>query len=349
MNVAAYDALSKIDTIQYVGPIAPPPQYRQKVLSKLLRVAGLQGDFFFYSRKRLERIASEVGAMCEPKAWLDFFHGFTPWILTAPPRPYVSWSDCAFHDYINIYHHRKTFRAADLDRIERAEAEWLKNARCVGFSSDWSARRTVEYYALDASRVHSVGAFGEIEMPETNGYAGQKHFVFVSTDFEAKGGPSVLSAFRLVREHHPEATLVIVGAKPKEVMNEQNITFTGYLRKEIREERARFRAILGTARAVVHPTSSDISPLIIVEAGYFGCPAISVRKFAIPTLVDHEVTGLLLDDGSDVSAVARAMNWMLEHERQYRLMRENTWAKVRKENSKEAFERRMQALVRAAC
>jgi glycosyltransferase involved in cell wall biosynthesis len=152
-----------------------------------------------------------------------------------------------------------------------------------------------------------------------------------------------------VREHHPEATLVIVGAKPKEVMNEQNITFTGYLRKEIREERARFRAILGTARAVVHPTSSDISPLIIVEAGYFGCPAISVRKFAIPTLVDHEVTGLLLDDGSDVSAVARAMNWMLEHERQYRLMRENTWAKVRKENSKEAFERRMQALVRAAC
>src|SRR5262249_45029707 len=53
MNVAAYDALSKIETIQYVGPIAPPALYRQKVLSKLLRVAGFQGDFFFYSRKRL--------------------------------------------------------------------------------------------------------------------------------------------------------------------------------------------------------------------------------------------------------------------------------------------------------
>jgi glycosyltransferase involved in cell wall biosynthesis len=348
MNVAAYDALSKIETIQYVGPIAPPPLYRQKVLSKLLRVAGLRGDFFFYSRKRLEQIAFEVGARCEPKARLDFFHGFTPWILTAPPRPYVGWSDCTFHDYINIYHRPEMFRAADLDRIERAEAEWLKKACCVGFSSDWTARRTVEYYALDASRVHSVGAFGEIEMPEADGYAGQKQFVFVSTDFEAKGGPTVLSAFRLVRDLHPEASLVIVGAKPKETTSEQSITFTGYLRKEIPEERARFRAILGASRALVHPTSSDISPLIIVEAGYFGCPAISVRKFAIPSLVDHKVTGLLLDETSDVSAVAGAMNWILEHERQYRLMRGNTWTMARKENSKEAFERRMQALVRTA-
>ena len=347
MNAAAYRALMQVETLHYVGPVNPPPVFWQKLMSKILRTVGSQGNFFFFSEDRLKVIAAEVTNRCSANASLDFFHGFTPWILTKPPRPYVAWSDCAFHDYMSIYHRRDLFRAADLDRIERMEAEWLRNARNVGFSNDWAARRTVEYYGLDAARVRSVGTFGEMEMPDVDEYGGRKQFVFVSTNFEAKGGPVVLSAFRQVRERHADASLVIVGAQPTEGVDEPNIIVLGYLRKEVPEEHARFRAILGRARALVHPTSSDISPLIIVEAGYFGCPAISVRKFAIPQLVEHEATGLLVDDASDVAAVAQAMNWMLEHDREYRRMRERAWAKAREEQSKAAFERKMQALIRS--
>jgi glycosyltransferase involved in cell wall biosynthesis len=348
MNAAAYDALRKVDTINYVGPINPPTIFKQKAMSKLLRMLGSQGDFFAFSRNRLESIAEEVHLRCSTDTWLYFFHGFTPWILTSPPRPYVAWSDCTFHDYITIYHRPELFRVADIQRIERMEAEWLRNARCVAFNNDWAARRSVEHYGLDASCVHSVGAFGEIETPAVDEYAGQKQFVFVSTAFEAKGGLVLLSAFRHVRKRHPDASLVIVGARPKGAVSENNTIFTGYLRKERPEEHARFRAILSGARALVHPTTSDISPLIIVEAGYFGCPTISVRKFAIPALVDHEVTGLLLDDPLDVSALAQRMNWMLEHESAYQVMRRCAWAKARRENSKKAFERKMQALIRTA-
>jgi glycosyltransferase involved in cell wall biosynthesis len=346
MNAAAHEALRKVDTIHYVGPINPPTIFKQKAISKLLRTLGSQGNFFAFSRKRLEAIAEEVRLRCSTYTRLDFFHGFTPWILTNPPRPYVAWSDCTFHDYITIYHRSGLFRAADLERIERMEAEWLRNAQFVAFSNDWAARRSVEHYGLDSSCVRSVGAFGEIEMPAVDEYVGQKQFVFVSTDFEAKGGPVLLSAFRHVQKRHPDAFLVIVGARPKRAVNEKKMVFTGYLRKECPEERARFRAILGGARALVHPTTSDISPLIIVEAGYFGCPTISVRKFAIPGLVDDEVTGLLLDDPLDAFALAQKMTWMLEEEGAYQLMRKRAWAKVRQENLKEAFERKMQALIR---
>jgi glycosyltransferase involved in cell wall biosynthesis len=309
---------------------------------------GSRGNYFFYSQERLKAIADEVGIRCSANAALDFFHGFTPWILTNPPRPYVAWSDCTFHDYINIYHRSELFDHADVERIERTEAQWLRNAQYVAFSNDWAASRAVEVYGLDASCVRSVRAVGEIDMPTVDEYAGQKQFVFASTDFEAKGGPVVLAAFREVRKRHREASLIIVGARPKREASEENTIFTGYLRKERPEERARFRAILAAARALVHPTTSDIYPLIIVEAGYFGCPVISVRKFAIPGLVTHEVTGLLLDESSDVCAVAQGMNWMLEHESAYQLMRRRAWVKTRQENSKEVFERKMQALVRVA-
>jgi glycosyltransferase involved in cell wall biosynthesis len=122
---------------------------------------------------------------------------------------------------------------------------------------------------------------------------------------------------------------------------EPGVHFVGFLRKEIPDEYARYQQILGRVRAIVHPTKSDIAPLIIVECGNVGCPAISSRRFAIPELIDHARTGFLLDDSSQTKAVTGAMSWMLEHEDEYRKMRKAAWAKARGQHSKEQFEERL--------
>src|SRR5262249_50963305 len=142
-----------------------PAIFRQKMVSKLLRTMGSRGSYFFYSQDRLKAIADDVGTRCSAGASLDFFHGFTPWILTTPPRPYVAWSDCTFHDYIRIYHRPELFHPEDLQRIQQTEAQWLRNARYVAFSSDWAASRAREFYGLNASCVRTVGALGEIDIP----------------------------------------------------------------------------------------------------------------------------------------------------------------------------------------
>jgi glycosyltransferase involved in cell wall biosynthesis len=346
MNAAAHQALSKAEAINYVGPINPQPIFWQKATSKLLRVMGSQGDFFFFSRGRLQMIKEKVQAGCKADARLDFFHGFTPWIMTTPPRPYIAWSDCIFHDYIEIYHQHKLFRPTDLDRIEQLEASWLNNACRIGFSSNWAARRAVKYYGLNAARVHTVGNFGEVTLPEIDAYSGIKQFVFISTNFDAKGGPIVLSAFRKVRSRYHDAMLVIVGATPSEGKNEPGVIVTGFLRKEDPEQDSVLRQILGQSLALVHPTSSDISPLVVIEAAYFGCPAIASDRFAIPELVEHGVTGLLLNDVS-ADEVADAMSHLIEHDTEYRMMRRRAWTRARQQNSKQAFEQRMQALLNA--
>ena len=349
MNAAACAAIGKAHTVNYAGPIWPPHLMRQKVASKALRMARLPGDYFTYSKQRLRTIAGLVDEACKAEADLDFFHGFTAWIETRPQRPYMAWSDCSFRDYITLYHQRANFRAADLARIERSEAAWLQGAAAIGFTSAWAAGRATTDYALDPTRVHVVGIFGETEWPDADAWKGGQQFAFVSTDFAAKGGQNVLAAYRALRERHPEASLVIVGDAPADLRAEPGVEIAGFLRKEDPEQNQRLRSILAESRAVVHPTRSDIAPLLLVEAGYFGCPVISTRRFAIPEIVDDDVTGMLLDDPQDVSAIAAAMAAMLDMaEGAYLAMRRAAWLKCREEHSRERFDARLQAMISSA-
>jgi len=339
MNAAAFCAISEFEATLYVGPINPPALTWQKAWSKLRRISGAQGSFFFFSERRLKKIACEVHFRCRADARMDFFHGFTPWIATRSERPYIAWSDCTFRDYVDIFHRREQFQPDDLERIEQAEAAWLRNASRVLFTSQWAAERAVRDYSLNASLVSCVGIFGELEMPARDVFTGSKEFVFVSTNFEAKGGPVVLAAFREVRERHPDAVLTVIGDRPSDAPMERGVTFTGFLRKEVPGEYERFQEFLGGARAVVSATSSDICPLLFVEAGYVGCPVISTYKFAIPEIIHDRENGLLLDDSSP-GAMADAMNWMLENTNEYRQMREAAWKKARTQHSRKRFEER---------
>jgi glycosyltransferase involved in cell wall biosynthesis len=346
MNAAAFAAISKREACHYVGPINPAASSLHKGWSKVRRVAGLRGSFFFFSELRLRRIAIEVHSQCQTDARLDFFHGFTPWIKTRPERPYIAWSDCTFHDYVEIFHRREEYHSDDLERIERSESDWLRNADRVLFTSDWAVQRAVRHYGLDPTHVGNVGIFGELEMPTRDVYAGRKEFVFVSTNFEAKGGRIVLEAFREVRKHHQDATLVIIGERPSDVTAEAGVTFAGFLRKEVFDEYTRFLRSLAGARALVSATSSDICPLQFIEASYVGCPVISARRFAIPEIVEDGRTGLLLDK-LESTAVASAMQWMLEHPVEYQQMRKAAWEKARVYYSKSKFEERLHNFVAA--
>jgi glycosyltransferase involved in cell wall biosynthesis len=345
MNAAAYQAISRCEPTHFVGPINSPVNLGEKAVSKFRRLTGYKGSFFVFSKRRLRANAAAFHSMRDPEARLDFFHGFTPWILTIPERPYVAWSDCTFRDYIDTFSEREQFLPDDLDRIENTEAAWLRNAQRVLFTSDWAAHRAVSQYGLEPSQVGVVGIFGNIESPVRDEYSGGKNFVFVSTNFTAKGGNIVLSAFREVRKRHQKATLTIIGDRPVRALREPGLSCTGFLRKEVDHERQELQDILAHALAVVHPTKSDIAPLIIVEAGYVGCPVISCRRFAIPELIDHLQTGLLIEDPYHPSEVADAMCWMLSNTQEYQLMREGAWTKAHESHSRSNFEGKLLAQI----
>jgi glycosyltransferase involved in cell wall biosynthesis len=346
MNRAAHDALAGFAELPYIGPVNPPVTLTAKVISKATRLLGGKGRFYFYSEERLRRIATEVSARSHRNAALDFYHGFTPWILCSPPRPYAAWNDCTFADYIDIYHDPRDFAEADLERIRNCEVNWLAGAELVIFSSEWARDRAAARYGLANDRLRSVGIFGAMEPPQLDTWSGGQDFYFISTDYRRKNGTLCRRAIELVWETFPEARLRIIGAPPPaEDLVPGRVIYEGFFRKSIPAELEQFREHLRGAFALLHPTDADTTAMILIEAAFFGCPAISVNDFAIPEVIGPAGEGMLLDRPIEASALAGKMAALLQDKEGYHARRARVRASALARHRPEQFRERLRDAV----
>jgi glycosyltransferase involved in cell wall biosynthesis len=321
-NAAVFASLARHYALEYVGPVSPPADLPARLLSKVRRVAGRPGSFQFFSERRLERVAKEIEHRARADVALDFFHGSTPWIAYAPPVPYACYLDVCFSTYISVYHRRGEFSPVDITRIERQEAEWLRKASRVFFSSQWALDEAAQAYGLDRSAFATVGLGGHVPIPSADSYSGGHEFLFMALDFAGKGGEVCVDAFRQVRLAIPDATLRIVGAEPpKNVVDIPGVMYEGRLDKRISGEMRRLKDLFTSAFALVHPTVKDATPQVIIEAAYHGCPVIAPRSFGIPDMVIDGVTGCLVPQPPRAATIAERMLWLLQHPVEYRQMR----------------------------
>lgn len=343
MNRAMYDVLTRGNHVDYIGPISPRPIRWQHWVSKARRLMKVGGDFFYFSKQRLNKIQDQVESQLDKlDSDLVVFHGFTPWIHVHPRTPYVAWSDCCFKQYVEIYHDARQFRAADLRRICDAEAQWLRRAERVLFRNRWAAKETIEEYSLDPARVGVVGNYGFLTPPEQDTFTNSDDFLLITTDFLRKGGDVAVKAFTRFRERFPCARLLIFGsAPPAEMQTLPGVVYKGWVNKSDEAQRAQLVQAYASSRALIHPTTADTNPMVIIEAGYFGCPAISTKRFAIPELIVDHVTGYLIDDPKSVEQVLDAMCSTKQDDGRSHSMRTAVRERMLTNYTKETFERKL--------
>ena len=86
-------------------------------------------------------------------------------------------------------------------------------------------------------------------------------------------------------------------------------------------ELEKLETLYASAFALIHPTSLDLQPLVISEAGYFGCPSITARSFGIPELIEDGVTGFLCRSSTHCRGVCPANVEALPDKAKYLSMR----------------------------
>ncbi len=95
---------------------------------------------------------------------------------------------------------------------EQLQQEILASARHVFTLSEWTAASVRMTCGVPEERVTVVYAGSNLQVPaHLTASRRQREILFVGMDWERKGGPILLEAFRSVRRAFPDATLRVVG------------------------------------------------------------------------------------------------------------------------------------------
>jgi glycosyltransferase involved in cell wall biosynthesis len=182
--------------------------------------------------------------------------------------------------------------------------------------SDFVGRSFVEDYGLAPERVVRVGCGPNLDVaripprrpPAQGGRA--PTILFVGRDWENKGGPVVLDAFRRVRARLPDARLIVIGPPTIPVGPEPGLEFWGFLRKDVDADLARLLDAYAQADVFCLPTRYESFGIVLLEAMWFGLPVVAPGRWAIPEMVQDGVTGCLVPD-ERVEAYAEHLHALL--------------------------------------
>jgi glycosyltransferase involved in cell wall biosynthesis len=176
-----------------------------------------------------------------------------------------------------------------------------QNARSIFTMSDNIARSLVEEYGCSPQKVACVYAGSNVSAKLAqdidNRRFARKNILFVGVDWERKGGPDLLEAFRAVRLVHPDARLTIVGCSPP--ISEPGVHVAGRVPLEDVPRFYRETSVFCL------PTLNEPFGLVFLEAGMYGLPVVATPIGAIPEIVRDGETGYLVAPRSPRELAAR--------------------------------------------
>ena len=207
--------------------------------------------------------------------------------------------------------------------------------------SEYLRRSFVEDFGVSETKVVTIGGGVNLtEIPEISyekDYTTQQ-ILFVGIEFDRKGGPQLLEAFRRVRAAQPGATLHIVGPRHLEAVGKlgDGVFFHGFLDRKDPTQSAILRRLFSNAALFVMPSLYEPFGIAPLEAMTYQVPCILTNRWAFPEMVESGVSGELVEPADEDGLTDRIMYLLDRPEvlRQYgaisrkRVMQKYTWESV---------------------
>ncbi len=224
---------------------------------------------------------------------------------------------------------------SDRDRAKRIEleAQTCRAARYVFAKTDFLRDALIEDYGCEPDRVVRVGSGSNIMVHSLDGKRyDEQAALFVGIDFERKGGPVLLQAWKAVRERLPDAELWVVGPKRRPAAAEQpGVRWHGFM-----SDRDALADLYARATLFVLPSLFEPWGGVLMEARGHGLPCIGTDRGGFRESIEDGVNGLLVPAGEPEPLADALVSLLGDPERAASMGRnghadvlaEHTWERV---------------------
>ena len=267
--------------------------------------------------RRARRVNSHPDALLQVGAWYDFarFPGLKPSLRS-------SYHDANLALYAREWIFVEDVGARHIRRTMAAERRLFDRLDVIMAMSDWLRRSFIEDFDQDPGKVVTVGAGANIprlpDVPERDWE--RPRLLFIGLEWERKGGPTLLAAFRGLRAERPDAELWIVGReRPAGTADDAGVTWMGRINRRTPGGDAEMARLHREATAYVMPSLFDPFPNVFLEAMAWGLPCVGADRCSMPEVIQDGVTGLIAPAGDADALAERLLTLAGEPERASRM------------------------------
>lgn len=316
--------LSRLAKTEVLYVEMPKKNWRER-FNGLLRRVGFKTPYEFFSKRRLDSVSEQLHAKLndqDSKPDVLLFVGITHFIQCKPEVPYLIYQDCSFQSYFETYNQSITdqFLSNSISSIVQREIEFARRARTLFFTSQW-AKIEAHKQGFSMTNVEVVPSAGEYDFKPIQIHVNRFELLFVSTDFEGKGGAMVLEAFKRLKEQFPQIELTLIGRHP--AFDEKGINALGFLDKNIPAQALSLREVYSRCGLLLLPSRSDVTSILIKELRQYGCPVVCSDWSALPEQIEEGVSGF-------VWPIDTGLNGFVERVSTVLAMSENEYTSLRK-------------------
>jgi glycosyltransferase involved in cell wall biosynthesis len=196
--------------------------------------------------------------------------------------------------------------------------------------SRWLADSFMNDFGIHSSKILPVGA--GINLPYLRNSEGKTYdapnILFIGKDFKRKGGDQLLEAFNIVRKEIRDASLTLIGPDLRNLPD--GVSCRGFVSKEDSQGVEALLNEYSKASVFVMPSLYEPFGIVFAEAMAHRLPCIGTNICAMPEIINHGVSGLLVPPGN-ISALATSIISLLKDPELCREMGQNSYIRYLKD------------------
>lgn len=259
-----------------------------------------------YARNALRRIAAARPEVVVAVAG-------SPFVGRIPPGvPVVYASDATFRTIAGYYPQYRDLPRGSFEAADRMEAASIARADLVTYPSAWAAGSASRDYGAPAAKVHHIRWGANLAEPPGPPAAGPRppgplRLLLVGANWWIKGAAVAVEALAALRAGGIEAELTICGCAPPQPISAPGLRIIPFLDKNDPAQAAQLAALYRQADLFILPTRAECYGIVFVEAAAYGLPSVAPATGGVSGAVADGRGGLLLPEGADGAAYARAI------------------------------------------